>query len=147
MSSESKGSIDQPLINPNWQPPPDPVFQYLLDEAVRGWVPVYFAAVPLVRLKRAAPTFHPENTPGGPDVVTQIMQRWRSGDFRNLWVYPKDDVFVVSDDYFTLAAAEIGTPDFMPCWVLGKITKGNAEQVQGPIPQDTVRDLLGLKPG
>jgi hypothetical protein len=61
-----------------------------------------------------------------------------------MWVYPKGDIFIVSDDYFTLAAAERGQPDLVPCWVLGKITRGNAEQVQGAIGQDVIRRMLGL---
>ncbi len=61
-----------------------------------------------------------------------------------MWVYPKGDLFVVADDYFALAAAERGQPDFVPCWVLGEIKNGKAEQVQGPIEKASVRKMLRL---
>ena len=145
VSSEKQFRLDDLQVNAEWEPPPDEIFQYLLQEAALGRVPLYFAAVPLARLKRFAQEFHPENTPDGPNVVAQIMQRWRVGEFSKMWVYQKGDDFIVSDDYFTLAAVEIGQPDFVPCWILGNITSGNAEQVQGPIPRDTILGMLGVK--
>src|SRR5665213_2755357 len=119
--------------NPDWQPPDDLVFQYLLQEAATGGVPVYFAAVPLASLVRFAPTFAPEKTEDGEAPVLQIMQQWREGKTTNMWVYPRGDMFVVADDYFTLAAAERGKPDFVPCWVLGEVKNKSAEQVQRPM--------------
>ena len=138
-SSENTGKLS---INPQWVPPDDPVFQHLLQEAVDGRLPVYFAAVPLSRLRRHSPSFHPELTHGGSDVVSQIMARWHAGDFAKIWVYPAGQQFVVADDYFVLAAAEKGQPDFLPCWILGNVPEGYAKDVQGPIPVDWVRKTL-----
>ena len=90
-----------PKVTPGWAPPDDLVFQYLLREAVAGHVPVYFASVPIQRLQRFSPGFHPETTEGGAEVVAAIMSRWRAGDFAKMWVYPDGDHFVVADDYFT----------------------------------------------
>lgn len=136
---------DDPKTNPDWEPPVDPVYQYLLQEALFGWVPVYYAAIPLSRLRRFVPSFRPETTKNGEAVVAAIMERWRAGEFARMWVYPKGDLFIVSDDYFTLAAAEHGQPDLCPCWVLDEIKNdGKAEQVQGPISQVRVREMLGL---
>ena len=106
---------------------------------------VYFAAIPLTRIVRFAPTFRPENTKGGDAVVQSIMQQWQAGEFSKMWVYPRGDQFVVADDYFTLAAAERGQPDLVPCWVLGTIQNKSAEQVQGPIDQGAVAKILGMK--
>jgi hypothetical protein len=130
-----------PKINPAWEPPTDLVFQYLLQEAALGWVPVYFAAIPLSRLRRFVPSFRPEMSNDGEAVVAAIMGRWRAGEFAYMWVYPKGDLFIVADDYFTLAAAEQGQPDFVPCWVLGGIKNGKAEHVQGPIEKTYVRKM------
>jgi hypothetical protein len=119
---------DDPKVNPDWQPPTDPVFQCLIQEATLGWVPVYFAAIPMSRLRRFVPSFRPERTQEGDAVVGAIIKRWRAGDFVRMWVYPKGGLFVVSDDYFTLAAAERGQPDFCRCWVLSEIRNdGKAE--------------------
>lgn len=136
-----------PEVNPDWVPPSDQVFQYLMREAALGSVPVYYAEIPLTRLKRFAPTFHPEKTKDGEKVVTAIMADWRAGQFARMWVYPKGELFIVSDDYFTLAAGESGDPDYMPCWVLGMAPKGAAKNVQGPIDQKEIRKMLGLSDG
>ena len=135
---------DEPKINPDWQPPTDAVFQYLLQEAALGWVPVYFAAIPLSRLVRFAPTFKPEKTKDGESVVLSIMKEWREGKTVNMWVYPHGAMFVVSDDYFTLAAAERGNPDLVPCWVLGEVKNKSAELVQGPMEQKSIAQMLGI---
>lgn len=105
-------------------------------------MPVYFAGIPLERLRRFSQSFHPENSPGGDEVVSAIMRRWRSGDFFKIWVYPSGDQFIVSDDYFTLAAAEIGRPDFLPCWVLGTVPTAHAIDIQGPCPVEWVKETL-----
>ena len=138
LSSDAKNA----KTNPEWVPPDDSVFQHLLMEAAAGRLSVYFAVVPFSRLRRFAPTFHPENTNGGGDVVAEIMRHWRAGDFHKMWVYPKGEHFIVSDDYFTLAAAERGQPDFVPCWVLGMVSEGYATDVQGPIDPEWVRKTL-----
>jgi hypothetical protein len=31
-------------------------------------------------------------------------------------IFANGELFVASDDYYTLAAAERGQPDFLPCW-------------------------------
>jgi hypothetical protein len=72
------------------------------------------------------------------------MQDWRNGKLQNVWVYPKGELFVASDDYFTLAAAERCQPDFLPCWVLGGPAPGSAKDVQGPVAQNKLRALFGL---
>jgi hypothetical protein len=84
-------------------------------------------------------------TKNGDVIIAAIMKRWREGDFVRMWVYRKGDLFIVSDDYFTLAAAERGRPDFCPCWVLGEVKNdGKVEQVQGPISQVGLCEMLGL---
>jgi len=135
---------EDPQINPSWVPPTDFVFQYLLQEALYGVMPVYFAAVSLPRLRRFAPEFRPERTTGGAAVVRSIQDRWRKGNFQAMWVYPKGDLFIVADDYFTLAAAESGKPDFCPCWILGPVGEHGVKDVQGPVEPTSLRKLLGL---
>lgn len=72
---------NDPKVNPDWESPADSVFQYLIQEAALGWVPVYFAAIPLSRLRRYVPSFRPEMTKDGEAVVAAIMGRWRAGEF------------------------------------------------------------------
>ncbi|MBM4272894.1 MAG: hypothetical protein FJ134_00295 [Deltaproteobacteria bacterium] len=125
-----------------FKPPDDPVFGNLLEEAVKGRVPVYFAAVPLTLVRPYDPEFHPENMPEGEKIVEAIMADWRAGRFRHLWVYPQQDYFVMADDYLTYAAALKGQPDFFPCWVLGEPRLPGVKDIQGPIRIEDVRRLL-----
>lgn len=144
MFSQPKRQDGDPETKAEWTPPIDPVFQYLLQEALFGNLPVYFAAVPLGRVLRFEPTFRPEGGPNGEMIVAAIMQNCREGQFKQLWVYPKGDTFIASDDYFTLAAAERGQPDFVPCWVLGIPSPAAAKDVQGPIEQKALRKMFGF---
>jgi hypothetical protein len=146
MVNRSKSQGGDLKINPDWVPPTDPVFAYLLREAVSGSgaVLVYYAAIPLVRVVRYEPSFHPEDTEHGDAVVQSIMDDWRQGKFAKVWVYPKGDLFVLSDDYFTLAAAERGKADFLPCRVLGRPSETVAKDIQGPIAPEGLRKMLGM---
>jgi hypothetical protein len=133
-----------PKVNPEWKPPHDPVFEYLLQEALFGALDVHFAGVRLPRVRRFASDFRPERTRGGDQVVAQIMAQWRAGNMSKLWVYPKGDLFIASDDYFTLAAAEAGQPDWLPCWVLGPFRRDHVRDVQGPIDRASLREMFGV---
>jgi len=82
-----------PVDGNQWTPPDDPVFQYLLQEALYGHLPIFFAAVSLPRVRRYAPDFRPERTEEGPAVVRQIINRWRKGDTPYCWVYPEGRAF------------------------------------------------------
>jgi len=139
----SKEELEQ-MDFKTFKPPDDPVYQYLLEEAVTGRVPIYFAAVPLALITPFAPDFHPEKSPEGEHIVQAVMTEWRAGNFRNLWVYPHEDHFIMADDYFTYVAALKGQPDFVPCWVLGYPALPGVKQVQGPIKVEDVRRLLDL---
>ncbi len=130
--------------NPDWEPPSDSVFQYLLEQAALGLVPVFAAAVPLARIKRFDPAFHPEETPEGGKGAAAIMQHWDGGEISKAWVYPRGDIFILSDDYFTLAAAEKGKRDFVPCLLLGQCSFDGLKNAMGPAPLDFVRKSLGL---
>jgi hypothetical protein len=129
----------------DWRPPRDPIFGYLLEQACLGALPVYFAAVPTARVVRHDPAFRPERSPDGEKVVQRLMADWREGKFHNLWVYPRGDLFVCSDDYFTLAAAERGQPDYLPCWVLGRPDTAIAKDIQGPIDPVALNRMLGIQ--
>jgi hypothetical protein len=131
-------------IKPSWKPPTDPVFQYLWQEAMFGQLPVFFAAIPLPRVVPFDPTFRPECTADGQKVILSLMHDWKNGNFHNVWVYPRGDLFVAADDYFTLAAAKRGQPDFLPCLVLGTPALESVKDLQGPVDQDQLRAMFEL---
>jgi hypothetical protein len=46
---------DDPKVNPDWQPPTEPVYQYLFQEALFGWNLVYFRGNSIVPLEAVRP--------------------------------------------------------------------------------------------
>jgi hypothetical protein len=127
-------------------PPSDPVFQHLLSEAaVSGVVAVYGIVVSPGRLVAFDPTFQPEKTEQGAKIVEAIISAWRNGRPVQPWVYPRGDVFVVSDDYFCLAAIREGQPESIACQCLGEPKSENVYSAEGPLPLEWVRQSLGVK--
>ena len=130
------------------QPLRDDVFQYLLGEALVGRVPLYAATIPLPLIRPFDSEYEPAKHPAGEAAIIQTMTEWRAGVFVHVWVYPKEDHFVLSDDYIIWEAAQRGQPDHMPCWVMGYPTLDGVLDIQGPIDEDDVYFLaFGVKKG
>jgi len=127
---------------PELTPPSDPVLTYLLERAVEGNLPVYFAAVPLELVKPFSDSFDPRRHPVGVHAIAAVQQRWKNQRFTNLVVYPQGNVFIMSDDYITYYACLEGNSEYVPCWVLGACTNESARDVQGPIRKEDVRGIL-----
>jgi hypothetical protein len=119
------------------------VFQYLLEQAVDGNVPVFGVVMRPDNLRRYAEYFHPEVTDEGRHIVDSIMAAWNSGASSQPWVYPRGRHYVISDDYFTLAAIERGRPEAIGAQVLGWATGPDILQKTGPLSATHVRRLLG----
>jgi len=128
---------------PELTPPTDSVFMYLLEEAVSGRLPVYFAAVPLHLVWPFAPDFDIEAHPVGKQMVDAVYAAGCLGRIEKLWVYPRDNHFISPDDYAILAAARRGDPDLVPCWVLGYPHLPGVQDIQGPFRPEDVRKMLG----
>ena len=64
-------------------------------------------------------TLRPELTVSGKQYVAQIIEMWSEDAAWPMWVYPSDDKFIASDDYFTFAAYEQAQLDHAVCYVLG----------------------------
>jgi hypothetical protein len=128
---------------PDLTPKHDERFSELLQGAVSGDVPVYFAAVPLAICVPFDPDYRPDLHPVGEQAISQMIEACRRGQFQKLSVYQRGKCFVVSDDYIPLFAALRGQPDYVPCWVLGKPDSGFVRDVQGPIAPGDIPKLLG----
>ena len=59
-----------------------------------------------------------------------------------MWVYPQGELFMVSDDYLALAAAERGQPEVVPCWILGP--ESDLMDLHGPVEPRSLRRMLGV---
>jgi len=129
---------------PGLIPKHDERFSALLTGAVSGDVLIYFAAVPLALCVPFDLDYRPDLHPLGRQAIAQAFGAWSNGKFQTLLVYQRGKSFVVSDDYIPLFAALRGQPDCVPCWIFGKPDGDLARDVQGPIAQEDVREILGL---
>jgi hypothetical protein len=128
--------------DPGLTPPHDPMLDYLLEGALKGNVPVFFAAIPLKIIKPFSDQYDPRRHPIGKQAVAMIQEQWKAKRFKNMLVYPKDDAFVMSDDYVTYYACLEGKADYVPCWVFGRFTSPHTRDVQGPIAKEDLRKAL-----
>lgn len=129
---------------PDLTPKRDETFMQLAEKALRGEVPVYFAAVPLAQCVPYDMEYRPDKHPVGKEAIQTTAQDWKKGKFTHMTVYPRGAWFVVADDYIPLFAALLGNPDYVPCWVLGKPEVDYARDIQGPIDAQGVRQIFGL---
>lgn len=123
-------------------PKHDDEFDRLFEAAMKGHLPVYFAAVPLALCVPFDLDYRPDLHPLGKRTIEQIKSEWQRNNFQNLIVYPRGKWLVVSDDYIQLFAALEGRPDYLPCLVLGKPENDLLRDVQGPIAPADVPKLL-----
>jgi hypothetical protein len=122
----------------------DPVFRHLIERAVTGHVDVYFAAVPRALIRPFDSDYNPARHPVGRAAISEVHAKWRSGDFTAIWVYPRDNEFIMSDDYIVWEAVKEGKPDFVPCWILGKPDLLRVKDLQGPLDESGVTQALGF---
>lgn len=131
-------------VGPSWRPNDDPTFDLLLGQAMKGITPVYFGAVPLALCIPADPDYRPDAHPIGAQAIEATFQEGARGNFSSLIVYPRGRWFVVADDYIPLFAYLRGSPDYVPCWILGKPDNELVKDLQGPIAPTDVPKALGL---
>lgn len=141
MQSVNPSDLNSQGAGDPFAPPQDPTFDALFKLAIQGDLRVYFAAIPLRLIRPYAPEFNFLMLPGGEAVIAAIIAQARQGHFPRLWVYEKDNMFVMSDDYPQYHACLQGQPDYVPCWVLGHPKHTAAKDVQGPV---DAREAAGL---
>lgn len=134
------------VIDTALAPPADPIFGYLTEQAVRGSIPVYGVVLDTssIRLERAFPNFHPEETARGAEMMREIGARWNTGKPSQPWLYFDGVRYVVADDYLTLAAIERGRPSMIAAQLLGTPDGPGVVQKVGPLPLADVRRMLGI---
>lgn len=130
--------------DPALTPKMDPQLMTLLEDAIKGKVGVYFAAVPFALCVPFDRDYRPHKHPAGQAAIQVISHAWRNGDVPRLIAYQQGAWFVISDDYIKLFAALRGLLDYIPCWVLGKPDSEFVKDVQGPIAVSEVPGILGI---
>jgi len=140
---EKRIKVDDIKIS-DLQPIKDEILLYLWEQALAGKTPVFFAAIPLRIIEPFDKEYDPRKHPIGKKSIKAIMEAWRNNKFRYAWVYPRNDKFILSDDYIVYYAALTGQPDFMPCFVLGKPENEAIKDVQGPLSIESIREYFGF---
>jgi hypothetical protein len=139
-------AIAELKVDSKLAPKRDQKFVELLQRAIRGEVPVYFAQIPLLLHVPFDLDHRPDLHPITASAVRQIADQIRKHQTPSLFVYPRGKWFVVADDYLPLFAAIEERLQYVPCWVLGEIENPLAEKIQGPINPKTFRtEILGWK--
>ena len=125
-------------------PPRDEVFSYLYSRVVVGLLPLYRADVPLNSIKLFSNNFSPHQTTAGRKCLNGMIREYKAGNFYpTIWLYPHQDVFILSDDYLCyFLLKELGA-DFHTCEIMGAFSAKGLSGVKGPAPIDYVRALPG----
>lgn len=125
-------------------PPRDEVFTYLLGQALCGQVEIFFAAVPMSLIEPFDRNYDPAEDERMKKAIHIVFKNWSSGGVLPVWLYPRDDKYILSDDYVTFAAAQKGQPDYLPAYILGGTPLPGTEDVSKPFSRDEVRRILGF---
>ena len=135
--------VDSLKIDPATAPKSDETLIRLIQAAVKGTVPVYFAIIPLSLCGPFDTEYRPDVHPGVA-ALTEARAKQVTEQPIAMLVYPKGRWFVVSDDYPTLWAYQRALPDYVPCVVLGKPEGEGVEIVQGPLtPEEAKAAIFG----
>ena len=137
----SRGAAD---LNCSLVPRTDDMFMNLLDRAVAGEVPVYFAIIPRSLVRPFDTTCNVAAHPVGEAAIRNVMSDLIASEYHYAWVYPHEGAYVLSNDYVIWAAAERGKVEYLPCWVLGFPAVQGAVGVSGPVEPSVVRLILEL---
>jgi hypothetical protein len=120
----------------------DEILLYLWEQAIKGSIQVYFAAIPFSLIEPYDKEFDLRKHPVGIKVVNAIIEEWKKNQFKAVWVYPKGDKYILSDDYAIYYAAVAIKPDYLPCYILGKPIDERIKDVKGPIAPKEIKSLI-----
>ena len=121
-------------------PKKDPAFISLFKLAMSGDIPTYFAHIPLRLIRPFDERFLPQHRHPEGQIGVRIMTSLINEDKAPaVWVYPKDGVFVLSDDYHAYEAYRAEQVEYVPWYVMGDPTAAEVKIIKGPL---MVKELL-----
>ena len=62
-----------------------------------------------------------------------------------VWVYPKDGIFILSDDYFAYAALRNSRMKSVACFIMGGPISSEVEHLVGPLSEKRVMEAMGIE--
>ena len=130
--------------DPDLTPKHDETMIVLMEQAIKGELPLYSGKVPLGLIVPFDLDYRPDTHPIGKQMIDLAFKEGSEGKLYSIIVYPRGIWFVSSDDYPYLFAAIRGRPDYVPCWILGKPDSPFVKDLRGPIAVDEVPRAFGL---
>jgi len=119
--------------HPNLTPKIDPTFTELFKLTLKGKIPVYRLDIPIDLIQPFDKEFHPQNSPDGRRALTMLMDMYSNGKSLSAWVYPKDKMFVLSDDYLAYETARLAGAGTITCFCMGNPAKSGIYVNERPL--------------
>ncbi len=141
----SKEEIGELKTLPGLDPKIDDHFVDLIQRALKGRVPVYFAAVPLALIVPFDIDYRPDLHPLGKQLIDEYTENWKKNEYSNIMVYPKGKWFICPDDYLVLFGAIKTSPSHIGCAIFGEYDNDDVELIKGPLPVTDVQKMFGVK--
>ncbi len=129
-------------------PPTDEEFSRLYALITDGGLQLYFGKIPVALVRPFAPDFKPGEDPLASKIVTQLAAMIRKAldegeSPPNVWVYPGEACYVLSDDYVSYVAYTSLGVEHLPCLIMGEPTVPGPIEMMGPAPIDFVNRVTG----
>jgi len=137
-------------IHSDFSPQIDETFIELVKKALKGEIPVYYAAVPLAICVPFDLEYDPNDIPIAElreainNLINHYVRDGKNNKFHHMIVYPKGRWFIVSDHYPEFFAAVENNPSYVPCGIMGDFNSDFVEIIEGPLDLDYVKKMFGV---
>ena len=126
-------------------PKVDPVFIELFKRALSGDLPTYLGCIPLRLIHPFDREYCTDDIPDGRRVSRKMERKIDLESAPAVWVYPKDGIFILSDDYFAYAALRNSRMKSAACFILGGPLSSEVENLVGPLSEKRVMEAMGIE--
>ena len=128
-----------PGLIPKW----DPAFIPLFNLAMNRGIPTYLTQIPLRLIRPFDGGFLPQRRhPDGLVGVHLMSNLIHQEKAPAVWVYPKDGVFVLSDDYHAYEAYCAEKVEYVTSYVMGDPTAAGVKVIRGPLTRMELRAAI-----
>lgn len=110
-------------------PPKDEKCIELFMKAHQGQIPTYWGMINIEGIKPFS-DYHPKPSQ---KFIDNMHQKLKSGDLHSIYVYPQNDMFIMSDDYNVYYIYLYSGYKKIPCYILGKPEEKYVSDLVGPI--------------
>ncbi len=110
-------------------PPKDDIFLDLYKKAYKGEIPVYWGMISIEGINPYS-NYRPEVST---EYIDNIHQKIKSGVLPFIYVYPKNEIYIMSDDYNLYYVYLFSGYKKIPCYILGEPGEKYVSDQIGPV--------------